>query len=288
MLRLPRARAIPLAIPAFALLALCTTGCDQEPKGGKLQTNSRPPDNTPTEVEPPEPAPTPQEREEALKILERGIKAQGGAERLAKIKAVVKKMEGFAGPVPEQFRVEQTLNLQFPDRVRNTALKDTLDGRVNLALALDGESGWGQGPGGTIDFVKDSSSAHDLKTEIYIESMAIRLSVKEEGTVVRPLPDVRVNGKVAHGIKVKQKNWPALYLFFEADSGLLVGLSAQVIEANTSIKRDIYFLDHKQFDGVMLPTRLREDRAGGLFLEWTKIDYQFLDKIDEALLKRPK
>jgi hypothetical protein len=282
-------QAIRWIIVAFALLAVSTTGCEQEPKGGKLQTNSKPPDNTPTEVEVPEPAPTAQEREEALKRLDRGILAHGGAERLGKIKAIVKKMEGFAGPVPEQFPAKQDLNLQFPDRVRNTFFRKTPnEGEIELSLALDGDSGWGKGPQGVTDFGPNSSSVHDLKTEIYLESMAIRLPVKEPGTVVRPLAEVKVNGKLTRGVRVKQDGWPAVNLYFAADSGLLIGLSVQVLEASQSIHRDIYYIGHRPIDGVMLPAVISEYRAGGLFLEWHKIDYQLPDKIDAALLKEPK
>ena len=287
MLRLIRTRVVPFLISVIATVGLSAAGCDNDSKGGRLQTNSRPPDTQNAEIEINEPAPSAQEREEALKVVDQAIKAHGGAERLAKIKAVVKKTTGFFGPA-DPFAAEMVLHVQFPDKIRNTQKCKRPDGEVEIDVALNGESGWYRGQGKSVDIVAKSADARDVKTQIYLESIETRLPLKEEGTVVRPLADQLVNGKLANGVRVKQKDMPALNLFFDAQTHLLVKLTTLVSEAGLLTLRDIYYYEHQSVDGVMLPKRLREMRAGAPFLEWTTMSYEFLDKIDEALLKEPK
>jgi hypothetical protein len=288
MLRLIRTRVVPFLISVIATVGLGAAGCDNDSKGGKLQTNSRGPGTPNSEIEIQEPEVTAEERTEALKVIDQAIKAHGGAERLGKIKAVVIKTQGWAGPVAEQFAAEQDLSMQFPDRVRNSFTKKSPEGNIEIALALDGETGWYQGPPGLTQIEKGSAIANEVKTDIFLESMAIKLPVKGEVTIVRPLPEARINGKAARGVQVKQKGWPKVAMYFDADSGLLVKLAAQVTEAGQSVFRETYYLDHKPVDGVMLPSRIRVERYGLVSLEWLSVQYQLPDKIDEALLKHPK
>ncbi|MFL5341991.1 MAG: hypothetical protein ACJ8F7_17735 [Gemmataceae bacterium] len=275
------------AAAGLALLPLATivlaSGCDSETKAGKLQTQAN---ATMAAVDTPSQPPTPEETAEARKRADWAIEAHGGATRLARIKGVIETLDGTVGAVPNDLLSKGEMHIQFPDRVRLKLDQDTPVGKVQVSIALAGSVGWeAKGPE-----VSDMSPTQvpDVLTDLYIQRLAIVMPLKEESTQLWPLPEISVNNRRAVGIRVKPAKKPALEMYFDKETGHHIRTVALVHEASMPVRRDILYLGHKEFDGVWLPTRLLELRDGTKFVEWLSISYQFVDQIDEKLLKRPQ
>ena len=88
--------------------------------------------------------------------------------------------------------------------------------------------------------------------------------------------------------RVSRKGYPPALLYFDAESGLLQKLVSQIPEVGIQKVCEILFYEHKAFDGVTLPTRMRDERDKALCMELLSVNYEFRDRIDPKLLEKPK
>src|SRR6202011_4293737 len=102
-----------------------------------------------------------------------------------------------------------------------------------------------------------------------------------------PLPEAKVNGQPAAGVKVASKGHADAKLYFDAATHLLVKIERTTREAGLSLDKEYLFGDHKDFDGVKLPTRLTETLEGKKASELTSASYKFPSKPDDAAFSKP-
>lgn len=278
MLRTKAGFVASLAVLGFVL------GCDDKrtpQQTQPLNTNRKDLGTAETEG----PPPTPAEREEALKLLDKAIAAHGGAKALEKLKTSIQKLKGSmfstnVGSVP----TEQELKIQFPGRLRLTSKLSLPDGVKTVYLGVSNNRGW-YGPEASITEMSEPVFV-DHMGELYLRRTQTLLPLRDEEFRLKPVKGIEVDGKPTAGIRVVHKKWPAVNLYFDEQSSLLVRSVGPFVQGGSTRTREMNFMDYKSFDSLKLPTHIVE-RLDFVTTVDCIVDYSFPARIDEKEFEKP-
>lgn len=223
-----------------------------------------------------------QDREAALAVIERAIKAQGGAEALGKAARAVRTGAGTMTFFGKEMTFTDEVLMDLPDRLRVAVV---IDKKNRVTLVVNGTKGWQSQGGATADLPSDRVS--EVREEAYVLWLATLVPLRRETFTLTALPDAVLHGKKVAAVKVASKGHLDAVLFFDKESNLLVRILRKAREAGLEVEKDYEFADHKETDGGKLPTRIIESIGGKKFSELTGAKYQFLRTSDETLFGKP-
>jgi hypothetical protein len=218
----------------------------------------------------------------ALEVIDRAIKAHGGADALAKVATVVRTGSAVQviGTMELSLTTEVTLGL--PARMRGDFASQ--DKALRIIMVLNGDRAWRSSNGMAVELPKEA--VEELQEEAYVEWVSTLVPLKQDGFDLSPADAKMVNGKPTVAIKVARKGHQDETLYFEKDTGLLVELERKTRTAGLFLNKEYIFSDFKEFNGVKLPTKRTELLAGKKAAELTGAMYRF-DKVDEGKFARP-
>jgi hypothetical protein len=99
------------------------------------------------------------------------------------------------------------------------------------------------------------------------------------------VPEIKVDNKLALGVSVTAKNRPDVKLYFDKESHLLVKIEREAVQGGQKLNKEYLFGEHKEVEGVKLPTKLVEIVNGKKLAE-LKAEYK-LKKPDDAVFNKP-
>jgi len=221
------------------------------------------------------------EHEDALAVVEQAIKAHGGADALAKMQNVQRSGAGTItlGKNDQAFTAEVAWSL--PDRLRMALL---VDKKFPLTTVLNGDKGWQSSGGPAMEM--GAESLRELRDELAVRRLATLTPLTRGEFKLAPLPEVKVNGEPAVGVKAAQGK-TEMKLYFDKKTHLLVKIERRASEGGRMIDKEYVFGDHKEFDGVTLPTKEVVLINGRKFSEEAGMTYKMPRKIDDALFGKP-
>jgi hypothetical protein len=218
-------------------------------------------------------------------IVEQAIKAQGGAAKLAKMSRMILTAKGeitLAG-VTSAATAETTM--QLPERCRWSFELDAGNQKVVVLLGIDGEKGWRSSAGIAKDMTKQEwEEQSGLAYGLWLMTL---LPLKDAGTALEALPDLKVGEDSAVGIRASRRGRPDVKLYFDAKTHLLVKVERKAKDAGEEINLEYFLSDHKDFDGVKLPAKRVEMSKGKKLAQWTVTGVKFPDRLDDALFTKP-
>lgn len=157
----------------------------------------------------------------AKAVLNEAVRAHGGSSALAKLAGFIRTSSVELSAVPgKAFTVEQTFVL--PTKVRN-AIK--LDGKQLSMMVLNVDKAW-QSSGGPAEAAPDDL-ARELKEENYVIWLSTLAPFTKESFDLDLVPEIKVNGQPAVGVKVTRKDRPDAMLYFDKKTNLLVKIDAK-------------------------------------------------------------
>src|SRR5262249_21770538 len=104
------------------------------------------------------------------------------------------------------------------------------------------------------------------------------------------LGDVKVNDKPAVGIRVSEKGFRDVNLFFDKDKSLLVKIETVVKDQMTGGKEETQeeiLSDYKETNGVLQPMELVINRDGKKYVDGEITEFEPKEKIDDAVFAKP-
>jgi hypothetical protein len=216
-------------------------------------------------------------------LLEKAVKAHGGADALTKAQTAIRTASGTLSPSDTATPFSDQLTVALPDRWRYEGLV----GQTRLLIVVNKDKGW-QAVGGMAAELNDKRLA-ELREEIYLSYLTTLLPLQKEDRFTLEIgAQEDVNGKKATGLKVSCKGHPDVNLYFDTESNLLVKVYVpKALRGGLSVKMEYVYLDHKEFSGVKLPTRQMEYMNGKKFSEIKEASYKFPDKVEDKLFQKP-
>ena len=224
---------------------------------------------------------------DANAVLDKAIKALGGAERLNAAKAAESKSKGkinFGGQESE-FTV-QTIHDGL-DRFRSEFEGDFGGNKFKGITVINGDKGWRNFGGQKMDMDKEAVAGE--KRNIYLQIAAARIvPLKDKAFKVEAAGEEKVGDKPAVALKITGPDGKDFKLFFDKESGLPVKQVAKVMGfMGEEFTQETLYSNYKEFSGVKRAAKVENKRDGERFVEIELVDFKILDKVDAKTFAEP-
>jgi hypothetical protein len=223
------------------------------------------------------------EKEDPRAIVERAIKAHGGADALTKALNSTRTDTGAQDSVGREVSFVSSVTRSLPDRVR---LKIEVDKKLTATYVLDGSKGWqqeGEGPSTPLP----AARVKEMREEAYLWWVTTLVPLTKPGFTLTALPKVKIDGEPAVGVKVSRKGHTDTKLYFYERNGLLAKAERRTPEGGTMVDKEYLYGGFKEFGGVTLPTREVVNVNGRKYTSIAISNYAFPAKFDAGTFARP-
>jgi hypothetical protein len=218
---------------------------------------------------------------EARAILDRAIKAQGGADALKKAVQLRRTDKGTQVLLGRDLPFTSQVVRSLPERVR---LKIEL-GKFTTTVVLDGDRGW-QSDGGPA-VALGLPRVRELQEEAYVQWVATLVPLLGPGFTLSALPKTKVGDESAVGIKVVRRGKAEVRLYFLERNGLLAKIETKGSKAGVAVDKEYLLSGYKEFEGIKLPTKELVKINGNKETEFTISDYDFPAKLEPGTFGKP-
>jgi hypothetical protein len=228
------------------------------------------------------------DRMELTRLIDRSVKALGGAKKLAKLKGATWKGKGHlanpSGRTP--FTEESVTNLPEQFYMTMETMENQQQGR--LVIVVNRDKGWIKAGEQTSDMPKDFLAA--FKNMLYARSLALHpQGLLHQDITLSPLGEIRIGDKPAQGVRTERKGFPAVNVYFDKETGLPVKteMNSRELEDNREVTFEFFFSDYKEFNGVKACSKLVWKKNGQVYLEREIADVTPREKPDDSVFGRP-
>ena len=226
------------------------------------------------------------ERDDALEILVKAIKAHGGEDALAKAAQLDRKGAGTITVFDKEMTIVDDLIVALPDRFRHALEVSQDKQKVSLTNVVNGNVGWQDNGGAVTELTNERLT--ELQEEAYVQWVSLLVPlVKDKEFNLKPLQPTKINNRPATGVKVSRKARPDISLYFDAESALLVRIQRRTKQAGVEVQKETSLGDYKEVDGVKLPFTFVETLNDKKFAEVKVLSYKLLGKLDDKLFGKP-
>jgi outer membrane lipoprotein-sorting protein len=217
----------------------------------------------------------------ADELIDKNVKALGGAEKMKAVKAV--RMTGTmkAGPIEAPF----TISKSRPEAVR---MDFSIQG-MTITQAYDGKTGWGVMPlMGKKDPEKMSADeVKAIKDEADFDGPMV--DYKTKGNKVEALGKVDLQGTSAYKLKVTTKDGSEQTLYLDADSFLEIKTEGKHTVQGQEVETETTIGNYKEVEGMLFPTQIEMNMKGKDMKQTITIDKIELNPtLDAATFAMPE
>jgi len=218
---------------------------------------------------------------EVKALLDRAIKALGGAERIEKYQAGRVKSKGrleLSGGI----EMTQDIAYQLPDKFRQE-MGMTVNGKaITVVTVYDGKQGAVLVDGKKLP--ADAKITEALKDGLYQMQVGRLLMLKDKGIEVSAVGEAQVNGKPAVGVRVVKKGEPDVNLYFDKQTALPVKVETRAHDFMTGqeVTEERIITEYQQVDGLPAAKKIEVNRDGKRFLDAEVTEVKFLERIDDS------
>jgi hypothetical protein len=224
----------------------------------------------------------------AQAILDKAIKAMGGADKLGAVKAVTWKTKGklTIGGADNDFTSQTTLH--GLTQMRGEFEGDFTGNKVKGVTVLNGDKGWRVFADNKAEL--DDAAVANEKRNLYLQVVALTvLPLKGKGFKVEAASEENVGGKAALAVKATGPDGKDFTIYFEKDSGLPVKQVAKIVGfTGDEVVQETMFANYRDFGGIKKATKLEAKRDGENFLSVEITEFRVLDKVDPKTFTEPE
>jgi hypothetical protein len=156
--------------------------------------------------------------DEPRAVIERALQAMGGVEAVKQQAAVRMKVKGqfFFGQKDQSVPVQGEM-FEFGLRSKMVLRLDAL----RCTIVVDGAKSW-RDINGQIETPSKEEIEEQRASSHQDRVTRLTALLKDKGFTLAPLPDVKMDGRPARGVKVSYKDQPDTSLYFDKESGFLL------------------------------------------------------------------
>ncbi len=225
--------------------------------------------------------------DEADDLLEKAFKAQAkDAETLKKLKTHVCMGKG-KGRLPTGFE-EVTMLRQcvWPGSFKITFVFGKEPMKLSSTVGVQDDRGWQTQANVAGDLPSERVS--EVRMSIYGICVSMLFPLRESGVKVSVIPGVKVGGEPTVGLRVTRRAWPEVSLYFDEKTMLLRKQVFRSPEQGVTVTKEDYFEDYKNFDGINMPTKIRNFVGGVEMFSWEGLDYTFPASLEKEIFDKPQ
>jgi hypothetical protein len=225
---------------------------------------------------------------DAQAIVDKGIRALGGADKLGALKAATWKSKGTLTINDTDNTLNSQVTVAGLDRSRREIEGEFNGNTVKGLTVVDGDKGWRKFGDSSQELDKDGLA--NEKRGVYLQWVPVTLlPLKGKGFKVETAGEEKVGDKPAAVLKVTGPDGKDFRLSFDKESGLPVKLVAKVPGfMGGEFEQETTFSAYKDFGGIKKATKVSSKRDGQKFLEQEISDFKALDKVDPKTFAEPQ
>jgi hypothetical protein len=218
---------------------------------------------------------------DARGIVTEAIKSTGGADKMAKFKAVTFKVKGTYYGMGDGLPYTGNYAVKWPNQ-----LKMEIEGV--FTIVFNGDKGWTKSGGVTNEMSKEELAYFQQNQRAgWIASL---MPLEDKAFDLTALGEVKVDKATALGVKVTRKDYPEVKLYFDKTTHLLIKAEYRTKSPEENFKDvtlETYYSNFKEIDGVKVPTTVINKRDGKLYVESEVVEMKAAGKLDASLFDRP-
>jgi hypothetical protein len=226
-------------------------------------------------------------QEEARALVERAVKAHGGAEALGRIHADKVKfkgtlvLQGHTTPFVAETTMQLPSKYKHVIETNNGGDKHTLVYVINgdkLDITLDGRA-----------VPADPVQIAEIRSGLELERAKRLLPLLEDKSYqLAIVEEIKVNDRPAAGVRISGRGRKEMRLYFDKELGLLVRAENRLDAGkDKEIRQHFFFGDFKEIGGYKRATKVRAYRDGRQIMDAELLDVKVLDKVDETEFAKP-
>ncbi len=221
---------------------------------------------------------------DAQAILDKGIKALGGEDKLAKAGAVTWKTKGTIKFQDNENEFSGHVTIKGLDHFRRESAND----QFSVVVVLAGDKGWRKFGDNSAELEGDGLA--NEKRRVYLEVIpATLVALKSKGFKYEAGGEDKVGDKPAVTLKATGPDDKTFTIYFDKESGLPVKMTAKVVGfQGQENDLETTYGDYKDFDGIKKATKIEVKRDGETFQKMEHSDFKVLDKVDSEVFTEPK
>ena len=226
-------------------------------------------------------------QDEARAVVAKAIKAQGGEERIAKIRAGRSKLKGTLYDSGREIAFTGEEVFALPNQFKTSLVVKTTPKGQNIVEAVDGDKGWISMEGQVED--ADSESLARMKQQAYL-SRVIWLTplLNDKEFKLSMLKEIKVGDRALVGIKVGSKDQKDVSLYFDKETGLLARLDYLTKNnQGREVTQEDSFSDYVEVGGVKTPKKSMAVQDGKKLIELVVTEVEFPTSIPAKEFSKP-
>jgi outer membrane lipoprotein-sorting protein len=178
---------------------------------------------------------------------------------------------------------------QAPDKYRFVFNTNFNDAKITLIAVVNGENAWAKEGDKTEELTGEKLAQTRNEAYQFWVTLLVPL-VTDKGFTLATAPGKDADGKPTVAVKVTRDKKPAMTLYFDKESGLLVKREIIIKDEFQQWKEvldEAHFSDYKESNGLKHFTKLKIVRDGKTFIETTLSDAKEVEKLDAKLFEKP-
>jgi hypothetical protein len=218
-------------------------------------------------------------------IIDKAIKAHGGANKLNKQTAMQVKSKGtldlFGG-------IEFTQDMSaYAGKFKDVMQMQVNGQNITVTTVYDGSKSWISANGMDVDLGEKVQD--EIKQAVHVMGLARLTVLKDKKYRLGGLGESQVEGKPAVGVKVVLDGFKDVNLYFDKASGLLVKVERQALDSQSmqEVSEERIIQEYQEVEGTKAPKRILVNREGKKFLEAEVLEVKLLDKLDDSEFAKP-
>jgi negative regulator of sigma E activity len=223
----------------------------------------------------------------AMALVDKGIAALGGADRLNKIKAVTWTTVETIPVNGALVKMSTTTSVAGITRYRQEIDSQQGGAPLKRIVILGGDKGISFTNGNRTDMAQNDLAT--LKQLVYLTSIPVTLlPLKDSSFKLDTLPDETVNNTPAAVIKVTPPDNRDFKLYFAKDTGLPVRISAQMTNARgAEFTLEMTYNEYQMIDGLNKAMKIVTRRDGRKFQQQNLMSVSVVEKVDPTTFEKP-
>ncbi len=231
----------------------------------------------------------PARADDAKALVDKAIKAVGGAEKLAKYKAETYKGKGKFYGMGEGIDFTGEWAMQLPDRMRVKIDVDANGMQLAIVRVANGDKVW-MSFNGTTTEVDDKDEIAETRDGLHHNWVASLLPLKDKAFTLALVGEEKVGDRPAVGVKASHKGRRDINLFFDKEKGLLLKTVTVAKGRDTGgkeVTQETLYSDYKEEDGIKRPRKVVINRDGKVYIESEMTELKPHEKLDDATFAKP-
>jgi hypothetical protein len=225
----------------------------------------------------------------AKAIVDKAVKAMGGQDKLAKLKAANTKSEGkILFPVEASYTEESVS--QLPDQHRFEMELSLQALKIKQILVFNGAKGWNKLQNNkTIEMPNALVAA--FQDYFYAIGLAMNpLELRHKEVMVSTVGEMKIGERDTIGIRASRKDKPEVNLYFDKETGLPAKIEFNAKDnesADKEVPHEFFFSQYKDMDGIRVATEMVWHKDGKKYLTREIKELRPVEKIDPGVFAEP-